>query len=101
MSMVVVCPPATKQEAEENEVRLKYIVYQLSEFMLDQIVDMWTSLNELGTFHETYVYVRFPYYIAMLVKSLSIGVNEASVGTHKFKATVSYEGRHDTPRAVP
>ena len=34
VSLVVVCPPATEQEAKENEVRLKYIIYQLSEFML-------------------------------------------------------------------
>ena len=101
MSLVVVCPPATEQEAKENEVRLKYIIYQLSEFMLDQIVDMWTSHKELGGIGETYVYVRFPYYIATLVKSLSIGVNEASVGSHKFKASVCYEGRHDMPRALP
>ena len=37
----------------------------------------------------------------MLVKSLSIGVNEASVGSHKFKASVCYEGRHDMLRALP
>ena len=77
------------------------MILQLSEFMHDQIVGIITSRKEIGTVHETYVYVRFPYYIAMRVKSLSIGVNEASVGSHKFKASVCYEGRHDMPRALP
>ena len=45
--------------------------------------------------------MRFPYYLACLVKSLSIGVNEASVGSHKFKASVCYEGRAEVPRALP
>ena len=101
MSLVAVCPPATKKESEENEVRLKYIVYQLSEFMLDQIVDMWTSQKELGTFHETYVYVRFPYYLACLVNGLSIGMSEASVGAHNFKSWICCEGRAVVPKAPP
>lgn len=77
------------------------INYQLSEYMLDQIVETCTSQKEFGGIGETRVYVRFQYYLACLVKSLSIGVNEASVGSHKFKASVCYEGRVEAPRALP
>lgn len=91
VSMVVVCPAAKdQQESEVNEVRLKWMTFQLSEFMHDQIVEIVTSRKEIGTLHETYVYVMLPYYLTRLVKSLAIGVSEVSVGAHEFKAWICY-----------
>ena len=77
-----------QQESEVNKVRLKWMIFQVSEFMHDQIIDIFTSRKEIGTVHETYVYVGFPYYLTGLVKSLATGVSEVSVGAHESKAWI-------------
>ena len=62
--MVVVCPCAQhKQQIQANEVRLRFVIAQLSQFLYDQIIDVFTSRKEVGTVNETFVYVRFPYYM--------------------------------------
>ena len=70
--------------------------------MGNQIVDIFTSKEQIGSVYEIYVYVRFPFYLAGHVKSLAIGVSESSVGSHSFRASISYEGRakvhHGPPR---
>ena len=60
-----------------------------------------TSMQEIGTVHETCVYVRFPFYLACHVRSLSIGMSVVSVGAHEFKAWICYDGRAVVPKAPP
>ena len=60
---------------------------------------IFTSRKEIGAVHEAYVYVRFPYYLTGLVKSLATGVSEVSVGAHEFKAWICYDGRAVVPKA--
>ena len=73
------------------------MIFQLSEFMHDQIFEIVTSRKEIGRLHETYA--MFPYYLTGLVKSLAIGVSEVSVGAHELKAWIRYDGRAVVPKA--
>ena len=58
-------------------------------------------MQEIGTVHETCVYVRFPFSLACHVKSLSVGMSVVSVGAHEFKAWICYDGRAVVPKAPP
>ena len=102
VSMVVVCPAAeNQQESKVNEVRLKWMIFQLSEYLHDEIIEIVTSMQEIGTVHETCVYVRFPFYLACHVRSFSTGISAVSVGAHEFKSWICDDGRAVVPKAPP
>ena len=92
--MVVVCPPCpNKRDMYVNEERLKIVIRQLAEFLHSQIVDIFTSRKEIGSINESFVYVRFPYYLTNDVITLATALSQLNVGPHSFKASVTYDGR--------
>ena len=57
------------------------------------IVEVWTSRKEISTVSESFVYVRFPYYLTEQVSTLATAMSQACVGSHQFRASVYYDGR--------
>ena len=54
---------------------------------------MFTSRKEIGSIGETYVYVRFPYYLAEDAQSLAAQLGHTKTGAHQFSAFLTFEGR--------
>ena len=102
VTMVVVCPSCpNKKEMYNNEARLKIVIKQLKEFLHGQICDLWTSRNEIGSINESFVYVRFPYYLTEQVQTLATSLSQVNVGPHQFRASVTYDGRKKLTRPAP
>ena len=73
---------------------MRCAIYKLDKFLWADLVDLWTSVQEIGTMHETYIYCRFPYHLAKQVKKLAVCLSTLEAGgSHKFTAKVTYEGR--------
>ena len=101
VTMVVVCPPCpNKKEMYANEARLKIVIRQLKEFLYGQICDLWTSRNEIGSINESFVYVRFPYYLTEHVMTLATALSQVNVGPHQFRASVTYDGRAKLTKSI-
>ena len=93
-SMVVKAPPANDHaEATANEDKLRMMIYRVDQWLNEEIVDVWTSVKELGGLQQTFIYVRFPYHLAYAIKNLALCINAFDVDTHKFFARVIFEGR--------
>ena len=94
VSMHVTGPPAMdKDEARKNEVKLRCAIWRIDKTLTPEIQDVWTSLKELGTLQQTFIYVRFPYHLAAAVQRLAICLSTFSVESHGFSARVVFEGR--------
>ena len=91
-SLVVVCPPAFNMAAMYgNEERVRWLIAQISGHMHMNIVEVWTSMQEIGTVSETFVYVRFPYHMWPKVEELGTKISQVTVGHHHFKAHLCRE----------
>ena len=66
--------------------------YQFNKCIHNHIDGMFTSRTEIGSINETYVYVRFPYHLAIQIECIAEIVSESRVGTHHFKAPVMFQG---------
>ena len=95
MSMCVTGPPAyDADEARKNENKLRCAIYCLDKWLHREMVDVWTSVKEIGTFHETYIYCRWPYHLATQVDRLAVSLATFDAGgSHKFQAEMTYDGR--------
>ena len=96
VSMVVTGPPAyDNKEAKSNEVKLKCMIWKVDKYLRAELSDMWTSVQEIGSLSQTYIYCRFPYHLATQVHRLAVCLSTLEAhGTHKFSAKVVFEGRH-------
>ena len=94
VNMVVVCPSCADERIMRlNEQRLKLVIRQINEFLHGQIADIFTSRKEIGQVSQSFVYVRFPYYLTNDVMTLATALSQVNVGPHFFKASVTYDGR--------
>ena len=101
VNMVVVCPPCKDERIMHmNEQRLKIVIKQINEFLHGQIADIFTSRKEIGQVSESFVYVRFPYYLAEHVMTLATALSQVNVGTHQFRASVTYDGRAKLTKSI-
>ena len=101
VNMVVVCPPcADKRIMKMNEQRLKILVKMINDFLYGQIADIFTSRMEIGQVSESFVYVRFPYYLAEQVMTLATALSQVSAGSHQFRASVYYDGRAKISKSI-
>ena len=93
--LVVRCPRADDfEEMKKNEKFLKMLIHKIDNQLFLKIVDIYTSIKEIGTVGETTVMCRWPYYLGVSVQNLAATLNITEVGSHKFKAWTSYEGRN-------
>ena len=61
ISICATAPPADNQAvAYENERRLLMVIYQCDPTLEGMCQDIWTSIKEIGTLSQTYIYVRYP-----------------------------------------
>ena len=94
ISICVTAPPAETQDvAEENERRLLIIIYQCEPTLQGWCQDIWTSIKEIGTLSQTYIYVRYPYHLGVKLNLLCQVLNKVRVENHTFSAGVVTEGR--------
>ena len=98
ITMVVTAPPAKDQkEAADNEDRLRCAIFQVDQYLHEQMVDLWTSREEIGGLHETYIYVRWPYHFGCQVKALAVCLSQLEGNeTHKFIALRAGTSCQDT-----
>ena len=89
ISILVTAPPAaTKDIADENEKRLLILIHQCDQTLKGWWQDIWTSKEEIGTVSQTYIYVRYPWWMGEQLQKLCHVLNTISVQTHKFSARV-------------
>ena len=101
VSMVVICPPCGDTHIMKmNEQRLRIVIKQINEFLYGQIADIFTSRKEIGQVSQSFVYVRFPYYLAEQCNTLATALSQMSVGSHQFKASVTYDGRAKISKSI-
>ena len=101
VSMVVICPPCGDTHIMKmNEQRLRIVIKQINEFLYGQIADIFTSRKEIGQVSQSFVYVRFPYYLAEQCNTLATALSQVSVGSHQFKASVTYDGRAKLTKSI-
>ena len=65
--------------------------------------DIWTSVREIGTLGQTYIYVMYPYHLGEKLHKLCTVLDTVSVENHTFSAKVVTEGRtklHHLPADV-
>ena len=55
--------------------------------------DICTSIKEIGTLSQTFIYVRYPYHMGERLQKLCKVLSTVSVENHKFSAKVVTEGR--------
>ena len=106
ISLQVTAPPAQdKDEVKTNEKRLHIAICQCDPSLEGRWQDIWTSINEIGTQQQTYIYVRYPYHMGEQLQSLCSVLGTVNVETHKFTAKVITEGRtrlyHNAPEVRP
>ena len=94
ISICATAPPADNQAvASENERRLLMVIYQCDPTLEGMCQDIWTSIKEIGTLSQTYIYVRYPYHMGEKLQKLCKVLDSISVENHKFSARVVTEGR--------
>ena len=105
ISLVATGPPAKDtEEAKDNEQRLLMALYQCDPSLTGWHQDHWTSVKEIGTLHQTSIYVRYPYHMGEKLHKVCQVLSTATIDdTHKFTARVITEGRaklHHPPAEV-
>ena len=61
ISLVATAPPVeNKDVATRTEKRLIIAIYQCDPSMKGMWQDIWTSIKEIGTLSQTFLYVRYP-----------------------------------------
>ena len=93
ISLVATAPPAENKDAYCNERRLLIAIYQCDPSLKGMWQDIWTSIKEIGTWSETFIYVRYPYHLGERLQKLCKVLSTLSVENHKFSAKVVTEGR--------
>ena len=93
--LVVTCPRCdNNDEMYSMEKMLKMMICKIDGKLYNQCVDIFTSRFEIGTVGETTCICRFPIYLGQAVKALAATFNISTIGAHKFRAKISFEGRH-------
>ena len=69
------------------------VIYQCDPTLEGWWQDIWTSIKEIGTLKQTYIYVRYPYHMGEKLQKLCKVLDSISVENHKFSARVVTEGR--------
>ena len=68
------------------------LIQQLDTTMEGWWQDIWTSIKEIGTLSQTYIYVRYPYHMGEKLQKLCKVLDTVSVENHSFSAKVVTEG---------
>ena len=104
ISICVTAPPAfTQDEAYKNEKKLLMLIQQCDTSLAGWWQDIWTSVREIGTLGQTYIYVMYPYHLGEKLHKLCTVLDTVSVENHTFSAKVVTEGRtklHHLPADV-
>ena len=75
ISICVTAPPAdTQGHAYENEKRLLMVICQCDPTLEGWWQDIWTSVREIGTLGQTFIYVRYPYHMGKRLHPVAIDV---------------------------
>ena len=54
--------------------------------------DIWTSVKEIGTLQQTFIYVRYPYHMGERLQKMCKVLNTVTVENQKFSAKVATNG---------
>ena len=102
ISICVTAPPAfTQDEAYDNEKKLLMLIQQCDPTLEGWWQDIWTSVKEIGTLGQTYIYVRYPYHLGVKLNVLCQVLNTVRVESHTFSAGVVTEGRKQLQEEPP
>ena len=69
------------------------VIYQCDPTLEGMCQDIWTSIKEIGTLSQTYIYVKYPSHMGEKLQKLCKVLDTISVQNHKFSARVVTEGR--------
>ena len=71
ISLVATAPPADNQDvAYSNERNLLIAIYVCDPSLQGLCQDIFTSIKEIGTLSQTFIYVRYPYHIGERLQKL-------------------------------
>ena len=94
ISICATAPTADNQAvASGNGRRMLMVICQCDPALEGMWQGMWTSIKEIGTLSQTYIYVRYPSHMGEKLQKLCKVLDTVSVENHKFSAKLVTEGR--------
>ena len=94
ISICATAPTADNQAvASGNGRRMLMVICQCDPALEGMWQGMWTSIKEIGTLSQTYIYVRYPSHMGEKLQKLCKVLDTISVENHKFSAKLVTEGR--------
>ena len=97
ITLVVTAPPAGSQDvAYSNERNLLIAIYVCDPSLQGLCQDIFTSIKEIGTLSQTFIYARYPYHMGERLQKLCKVLNTVPVENQKFSAKVVTEGMDPT-----
>ena len=94
ISICATAPTADNQAvASGNGRRMLMVICQCDPALEGMWQGMWTSIKEIGTLSQTYIYVRYPSHMGEKLQKLCEVLQQIRVQNHRFSARVVTEGR--------